>query len=75
MFLPLSGVSTSSVDYLTTSDNVKLLKAPKLYLVIFSMTFLRPAETMAFLNVPVCAKAFRILQALTTSFAFWLLAK
>ena len=63
------------MNYLITSDIVKLLKALKLYLVIFSMLFLRPAEIIAFLKVPLCAKAFRILQALRTSRAFWLLAK
>jgi hypothetical protein len=66
----LTGVSTSRVDYLITSDIIKLLKALKLYLVIFSMAFLRPAVIIAFLKVPVCAKAFRILQTLTTSVAF-----
>ena len=51
------------------------MKGLKLYLVIFSMAFLRPAEIIASLKVPVCAKAFRILQALMTSMAVWLLAK
>ena len=54
---------------------VQLLEALMLYLVILSMDFLRPAVIIAFLKVPVCAKAFKILQALTTSTAFRLLAK
>ena len=47
----------------------------KLYLVISSMTFSRPAVIIMFLKVPLYAKAFRILQAPTTSMDFWLLAK
>jgi hypothetical protein len=73
--LPWSGVTTSEKDYLITSDIANLLKELKLYLVIFSMDFLRPAVIIAFLKVPVCAIAFRILQALMTSTIFWLLAK
>ena len=73
--LPWNGVSIYGMDYLITSDIAKLLKALKLYLVIFSIDFLRPAEIIAFLNVPVCAKAFKILQALTSSIALWLQAK
>ena len=61
--------------YLTTSDIVKLPKMQKLYLVISSMTFSRPAVIIMFLKVPLYAKAFRILQAPTTSMDFWLLAK
>ena len=57
------------------SDIAKLVKMLKLYLVIFSIDFLRPAEIIAFLKVPECAKAFIILQALTISMALWLQAK
>ena len=61
--------------YLTTSDIVKLPKALNLYLVISSMAFSRPAVIIVYLKVPLYAKAFRILQAPTTSMDFWLLAK
>ena len=71
----MSEVSTSNLGYIITSDIVKLLKAQKLHLVISSMAFLRPAVIIAFLKFPLYAKAFRILQALTTSKDFWLLAK
>ena len=39
------------------------------------MIFPKPAVIMVFLKVPVCAKAFRILQAVTNSLNFSLLAK
>jgi hypothetical protein len=56
------------------------MKALELYpelfsIVIFSMAIVRPAVIIAFLKVPVCAKAFRILQARSTSAAFLPLAK
>ena len=77
ILVPLTGVASFGVKsgYLKMSDIVKLLKVLKLYPVISSMPFLRPAVIIVFLKVPLCAKAFRILQALTTSMAFWLLAK
>ena len=68
-------MSTSEVDCLIRSDTAKLPKALNLYLVILSMIFLRPAAIIAFLNVPLYANAFRILQALTTSMSFSLIAK
>ena len=75
--VPLTGVASSGMNsgYLTTLDVVKLPKMQKLYLVISSMTFSRPAVIIMFLKVPLYAKAFRILQAPTTSMDFWLLAK
>ena len=77
VLVPLTGVESFGVKsgYLKMSDIVKLPKALKLYLVISSMAFSRPAVIIVFLKVPLHAKAFRILQALTTSIAFWLLAK